>query len=110
LLETFKEWTDAEVATVIGRAEQAWQSWRTTAFAERAALMKRAGQVLRDNADLYARTMALEMGKPVSEGRAEVNKCAACCDFYAEQAEAFLADEVIASDAAKSYVAHRPMG
>jgi succinate-semialdehyde dehydrogenase/glutarate-semialdehyde dehydrogenase len=54
--------------------------------------------------------MALEMGKPIGEGRAEVNKCAQCCDFYAEHAESFLADEVIASDAAKSYVAHRPLG
>lgn len=110
LLESFVEWTDAEVAATIGRTQQAWLSWRATGFAERAALMKKAAQVLRDNADLYARTMALEMGKPVSEGRAEVNKCALCCEFYAEHAAGFLADEVIASDASKSYVAHRPLG
>jgi succinate-semialdehyde dehydrogenase/glutarate-semialdehyde dehydrogenase len=110
LLERFVEWTDAEVAEVIGKTQQAWLTWRTTTFTERAALMKQAAQVLRDNADLYARTMALEMGKPVGEGRAEVNKCAVCCEFYAEHAEGFLADEVIASDASKSYVAHRPLG
>lgn len=110
LLETFVEWSDAEVAAVIGKTQQAWLAWRGTSFAERSTLMKRAAQVLRDNADSYARTMALEMGKPVGEGRAEVNKCALCCDFYADHAEGFLADEVIASDASKSYVAYRPLG
>ena len=87
LLETFVEWSDGEVADVIGKAQQAWLAWRGTSFAERTVLMKKAGQVLRDNAELYARTMALEMGKPISEGRAEVNKCAMCCDFYADHAE-----------------------
>ena len=97
LLESFVEWTDDEVAETIGRTQQAWLTWRGTSFAERTALMKKAAQVLRDNVDTYARTMALEMGKPISEGRAEVSKCALCCDFYAEHAEGFLADEVIAS-------------
>lgn len=110
LLERFVEWSDAQVAQVIDATGQAWLDWRRTSFAERAVLMKRAARVLRDNADLYARTMALEMGKPVGEGRAEVNKCAVCCEFYADHAEEFLADEVIASDASKSYVAHRPLG
>jgi succinate-semialdehyde dehydrogenase/glutarate-semialdehyde dehydrogenase len=110
LLESFVEWSDARVVQVIDATQQAWLDWRRTSFAERTVLMKRAAQVLRDNAGLYARTMALEMGKPISEGRAEVNKCALCCEFYADHAEGFLADEVIASDASKSYVAHRPMG
>jgi succinate-semialdehyde dehydrogenase/glutarate-semialdehyde dehydrogenase len=110
ILEQFTEWSDAQVAAVIEQAQQAWLSWRDVPIAERAALMRRAAGILRDNADTYARTMALEMGKPVGEGRAEVNKCAVCCDFYADHAAAFLADEVIASDASKSYVAHRPLG
>ena len=110
LLESFAEWSDAQVAQAVDRTQQAWLAWRETSFAERTALMKRAAQVLRDNAGSYARTMALEMGKPVTEGRAEVNKCAVCCEFYADHAQGYLADEVIASDAAKSYVAHRPLG
>ncbi len=109
-LETFVEWSDAQVADVVDATQQAWLTWRGTSFAERTLLMKRAAQVLRDHAELYARTMALEMGKPISEGRAEVNKCALCCEFYAEHAQGYLADEVIASDASKSYVAHRPLG
>ena len=110
LLEQFVEWSHTQAAQVVDQTQQAWLGWRSTSFAERATLMQAAAQVLRDNVDLYARTMALEMGKPISEGRAEVNKCAGCCDFYADHAERFLADEVIASDAAKSYVAHRPLG
>ncbi|HAD04322.1 MAG: succinate-semialdehyde dehydrogenase [Desulfuromonadales bacterium GWC2_61_20] len=109
-LERFVEWSAEQTAAVVTQTHKAWLAWRGTTFAARAALMKQAAKVLRANADRYARTMALEMGKPVVEGRAEVNKCAACCDFYADHAEGYLADEVIASDAGKSYVAHRPLG
>jgi len=110
LLETFEEWSDTQVAETVEQVDLAWQSWRETTFADRATLMKRAAEVLRENVETYARTMALEMGKPIAEGRAEINKCAACCDFYADHAQGFLADETIASDASKSYVAHRPLG
>lgn len=111
LLESFEEWSDQQVAEVIGQTQQAWLAWRETSFAERACLMRRAAEVLRDGAENYARTIALEMGKPISQGRSEiVDKCALFCDFYADHAAGFLADEVIASDAANSYVAHRPLG
>ncbi|PLY02230.1 MAG: succinate-semialdehyde dehydrogenase [Desulfuromonas sp.] len=110
LLETFEEWSDTQVAETVDQVNHAWTAWRKTSFADRSTLMKRAAEVLREHAESYARTMALEMGKPISEGRAEINKCAACCDFYADHAASFLADEVIASDASKSYVAHRPLG
>ena len=110
VLETFEEWSDDRVAEVVAEVDQAWRAWSHTSFADRATLMKRAAEVLRENVDTYARTMALEMGKPISEGRGEINKCALCCDFYADHAAEFLADEVIGSDASKSYVAHRPIG
>jgi len=110
LIERFDEWSAEQTAEVVAKTQAAWLKWRTTSFAERKALMKKAGDVLRANADNYARTMALEMGKPISEGRAEINKCALCCDFYADEAEGMLANEVIASDAGKSYAAHRPLG
>jgi succinate-semialdehyde dehydrogenase / glutarate-semialdehyde dehydrogenase len=111
LLESFAEWPDQQVAEVIGQTQQAWLAWRETSFGERARLMRRAAEVLRDDAEDYARTIALEMGKPISQGRSEiVDKCALFCDFYAEHAEGFLADETIASDAGRSYVAHRPLG
>jgi succinate-semialdehyde dehydrogenase/glutarate-semialdehyde dehydrogenase len=72
--------------------------------------MKKAGQILRDRARDYARLMAEEMGKPFKDGVAEAEKCATCCDYFAEHAERHLADEIVATDARKSYVAFRPLG
>lgn len=72
--------------------------------------MHNAAAVLRKNAEKYAKTMALEMGKPIVEGRGEIDKCASVCEFYADNAEAFLGDELTPSDASKSYAAFRPIG
>ena len=68
------------------------------------------GQVLRDNVEDYARMITLEMGKPISESRSEVNKCAWVCDYYATHAQAFLSDEIIGTEAQKSFVRHDPVG
>ena len=72
--------------------------------------MKRAGAVLRERANEYAVLMAQEMGKPIRDGRAEAEKCAWACDYYAENTEAFFAPEVIATDARKSFVTFQPLG
>jgi succinate-semialdehyde dehydrogenase/glutarate-semialdehyde dehydrogenase len=110
LIETFTEMTPAETLAVVASTDVAFDSWRQTPFAERSRLMRKAADILRRNADKYARTMAIEMGKPIVEGRAEVEKCAMVCEFYADNAQAFLADEQATSDATKSYVAFRPIG
>jgi succinate-semialdehyde dehydrogenase/glutarate-semialdehyde dehydrogenase len=72
--------------------------------------MKRAAAILRRNRDEYANLMAVEMGKPVCGGRAEIEKCAWVCDFYAERAERMLSDEPAESDGSRAYVAFRPLG
>ena len=72
--------------------------------------MRNAADLLRKNTDQYARTMTLEMGKPIGESKAEINKCAWVCEFYAENAARFLADEIIESDADESFVSHDPIG
>ena len=110
LLQTFDEWSDAQIDTTLAAVHADYLAWRTTSFAERKALMLRAAAVLRQQRDLYARLMAEEMGKPVVEGRAEIEKCALVCEYYAENAEKMLAPEPIASDAGTSYVAFRPQG
>ena len=110
LLEEFSEWTREETAAVIDRVDQAWRGWRETSFAQRAQLMHRAAAELRRNKEEYARTMTLEMGKPIVEGRGEVEKCAWVCEFYAEQAETFLQNEAAQSDGSRSYVGFRPLG
>jgi succinate-semialdehyde dehydrogenase/glutarate-semialdehyde dehydrogenase len=72
--------------------------------------MSRAAALLRERREEYAALMATEMGKPVLQGSAEVEKCAWVCDYYAEHAERFLAAEAVDSDASRSYVAYQPLG
>ncbi len=106
----YPEPTPDEVAGIVDRVHTAWLAWRETPFSERSAPMRRAAEVLRARAAELGRLMAVEMGKPIRDGVAEAIKCAWVCDFYAEHAEAFLADEVVETDAARSYVAYRPLG
>lgn len=110
IIKTYPTLTEGETGQVIQSCHEAYRSWRNTSFAERSQLMKKAGRVLRDNADEYAKLMALEMGKPVTEGRAEAIKCAWVCDYYAENAETFLKPEPVETDASKSFVSFQPMG
>ena len=79
-------------------------------FKERALLMKKAAEILRKNKEEYARFMAQEMGKPLTQGQNEVEKCAFVCDFYAEHAEQFLSPETIRTEANKSFVTYEPLG
>jgi succinate-semialdehyde dehydrogenase/glutarate-semialdehyde dehydrogenase len=110
VLETFTETTPPEVERVLATAHTAFQEWRTVPFATRAQHMRRAAEVLRARKADYARTMALEMGKPVAQGDAEVEKCAATCEHYAGHAEAYLAIQPRETDATKSYVRFDPLG
>jgi succinate-semialdehyde dehydrogenase / glutarate-semialdehyde dehydrogenase len=109
-VKTYPEMTHGEVESRIHRAGQAFADWKTRAFSERAELIKKAAGVLRDKAVEFARLMALEMGKPVRDGRSEIEKCAWVCDHYAEEAESILSPEIIATDAGKSYVTFQPLG
>jgi succinate-semialdehyde dehydrogenase/glutarate-semialdehyde dehydrogenase len=109
-LATYESISDEVLAQKLDKSKQAFESWRKVSFAERAKLMYKAGQVLRDNVEKYAEMISLEMGKPINESRGEINKCAWVCDYYAENAEAFLATETIATDASQSFVRHDPMG
>ena len=99
-----------ETTVKLDNAQIAFKTWRKVPLAERTLLIKKAGQVLRDNVEEYAKMITLEMGKPIKESRAEVNKCAWVCDYYAENAATFLQDEVIPTDAQKSFVRHDPIG
>jgi succinate-semialdehyde dehydrogenase/glutarate-semialdehyde dehydrogenase len=102
--------SDAEVSNIIRQAHQAFLHWRTIDFATRADCMRRAAQLLRDRAAEYSRLMAQEMGKPVAAGRAEAEKCAWVCDYYADNAATFLQNELVETDARKSFVIFQPLG
>jgi succinate-semialdehyde dehydrogenase/glutarate-semialdehyde dehydrogenase len=99
-----------ETTTKLNNAQKAFKTWRKVPLSERASLIKKAGQILRDNVEDYAQMITLEMGKPIKESRAEVNKCAWVCDYYAENASIFLANEIITTDAQQSFVRHDPIG
>lgn len=107
---TYRAHSSNELDQKLKKAQAAFESWRNVPFAERARLMKKAGQLLRDNVEEYARMITLEMGKPIAESRGEINKCAWVCDYYADNAEAFLNSEIIETDAQKSFVRHDPLG
>ncbi len=100
----------AQVRQLVESTHQTYLKWREISFAERKEKMQKAAQVLRDNKEGYARLMTLEMGKIIKESRAEVEKCAWVCDYYAENAEAFLKDEIVHTDASRSFVSFSPIG
>src|SRR5439155_25445801 len=98
------------MARILERADVASREWRRRPATERAERLRAAGRVLRERKEAYARTMALEMGKPLAQGVGEAEKCAWVCDYYAEHGAAFLADEPRATDASRSYVRFEALG
>ncbi len=109
-LTTHEEITNAELGRTILHTAKTARAWRKTSFDARSALMRKAAAALRRRAGKLAVLMAREMGKPVKQGRSEVEKCAWVCEYYAEHAEGFLAREMVETDATRSYVAYRPLG
>ena len=110
ILRSYPETSAAELEAALAAADATFRDWRLLEAAERARPLTRAAEILRERAEGFGRLMAEEMGKPLREGRAEAEKCAWLCDYYAEQAAAGLASEPVATDAARSYVAYRPLG
>ena len=110
VLETFAATEPQALEHVLARADAAWRDWRHTAPGDRAVLLSAVARLLRERKGGYARTMALEMGKPLRQGEAEAEKCAWACDYYAEHGPAFLAPEERRTEAARSYVRFDPLG
>jgi succinate-semialdehyde dehydrogenase / glutarate-semialdehyde dehydrogenase len=99
---------DAHAAAAAAR--KAFLEWRRTSFAERATIVRKAGKLLRARKDDYARLMTEEMGKTLDDGRAEIEKCAANCDWFADHAEAYLADEPRDIGGSEAFVTFNPLG
>jgi succinate-semialdehyde dehydrogenase/glutarate-semialdehyde dehydrogenase len=110
VIATYQQHTGGEVSQKIDRAAAAFTGWSNTRVEERAALLPRLAAVLEANKERYATLMTREMGKPIKEARGEIEKCAWACRFYAEHGPAFLADDVVRTEAAKAFVAFRPLG
>jgi succinate-semialdehyde dehydrogenase / glutarate-semialdehyde dehydrogenase len=110
LLYEFEELSAKGIDQKLEAAENSFQKWRKTTLDERATLMRKAAKILKGSAPEYGRTITLEMGKPISQAVAEVEKCAWVCEYYAEHAGAHLADEVVETDADLSLVRYEPLG
>src|SRR5881628_3006392 len=107
---TYDEITAATASKIIGQIHAAFLDWRLRSFTARATPMRKAAEILRAEASEFARLMAREMGKPVRDGVAEAQKCALGCEFYADHAARFLAQESVATDARSSFVTFNPLG
>ena len=110
LIKKYTPYSQQEVASKLEQTHQTWLSWKETSFADRAKPMKEMANVLRKKKAELARLMALEMGKPLKAGEGEVEKCAVCCEYYAENAERILQPELIKTEATKSYATFKPLG
>jgi len=110
IIKTYPQMLPSEVSEIIDLTNNALEKWRQTSFIDRSRLMINAANILRVKKEEYSKLMTLEMGKPIAQSRAEVEKCASVCEYYSENAEKFLTDELISTDASKSFVSFQPLG
>lgn len=110
LVGEYPETSPVEVTQAIEDADRAQREWTQVSIETRATFMQKAAERLRAHADQYAILMAEEMGKPVAQGKAEAEKCAWVCEYYAEHAASFLRSEPAMTDARRSFVMFRPLG
>lgn len=109
-IATYPMHTANDVDDALDRAVSRHQSWRSTPVQVRCSLMATVGGLLRERRDSLAALITAEMGKPIAESRAEVEKCAFACEWFAEKSPGFLADQASPSDSSRSFVAFEPLG
>src|SRR5436309_680929 len=110
VIATFEQSTPAQVEQALVEADTAFRDWRRHSIGERSTAMRRAAALLRSRKERYAGLITAEMGKPITQAEAEVEKCAWVCDYFAEHAERFLARQPVQTNARVSYVAFEPLG
>lgn len=110
IIAKYAEQTDSEVQGALTAAVAAQKLWRETSFTLRAQSLLRAAAILRRDKEQHAVLIAREMGKPLEQGRSEIEKCAVCCEFFAAHAGEFLRDETIKTEATWSGVVFQPLG
>jgi len=109
-IERFDELKPKEVDAALSKATRASMAWKSATLEERSERLRAAANVLRRNKRRYGEIMAREMGKPIRDGMAEVEKCAWACDYYAENGARLLADEDVKTEAKRSFVRFEPLG
>lgn len=110
IIDEFPNWDIEEIYPVIDASDDAFEHWRYLSFSSRAVFFNKMAVLLRQRKEEYARLMANEMGKPVSQGAVEIEKCAWVCEHYAQQTADYLADKSIKTENSESFVSFQPLG
>jgi succinate-semialdehyde dehydrogenase/glutarate-semialdehyde dehydrogenase len=110
IIQSFPGWQANEIDMALSQVESAQTGWAGFSFAQRSHFMRNLAQIFRQNSEDYANLITGEMGKLLREARAEIEKCAIGCEYYADHAQSYLNDEVIDSDASRSLVIYQPLG
>jgi len=109
-IKAYTAHSDEQISTKITQTHKAWLSWKLTGFDERAKLLINMANILKHRKQELAKLMAMEMGKPLLQGISEVEKCAAVCEYYAVNAANYLKDQLVETEATKSYISFQPIG
>lgn len=109
-IKSYEIYSEKGVEKIVNAVDKTWRNWRSTSFMHRSQLMQNLSGLLKSRSVELAQLMALEMGKVKKEGIAEIEKCAWVCDYYAQNAELFLENETISTEAFRSFVTYQPIG
>lgn len=109
-LNKFQRFSVDKIDSILNNAQSTYNEWKITTIKSRTKLLVKLGDVLNNNLEEYSRLMTEEMGKPIKESRAEIEKCILLCDFYSKNSESFLADEIIETEAQESFISYDPLG
>lgn len=110
VIKEYKAHTKTQVDQILNRSDTTFKDWKKIELSERSDLIRKVGELLEDRKQEYGMLITEEMGKPISESIAEIEKCAWLCEFYAVNAEDFLADELIDTEAQESFISYDPLG
>jgi len=109
-LNKYERFSNEKTKSVLDIAQKTFLDWKFNSIKSRTNLLKNVGDVLNKNKEKYSQLITLEMGKPIKESRAEIEKCILLCDFYKENARKFLSDQMIETEAHESFISYDPLG
>ncbi|MFW6121362.1 MAG: NAD-dependent succinate-semialdehyde dehydrogenase [Petrotogales bacterium] len=110
IIKEYNEWNVEKIDAQLLKSLHAFEEWKKNSYSDRSKLLKKTAAILRNNKQIYASLITTEMGKPIIQSEAEIEKCAWVCEYYAENGEKFLENEYVNIDTKKSYVRFSPLG
>jgi succinate-semialdehyde dehydrogenase/glutarate-semialdehyde dehydrogenase len=110
IVKTFDEMTESAVYDAVGQADETFRRWRKTTYKQRADLMHKVASQMRNRKESLAKLITLEMGKLISQAEAEIDLSANIIDYYADNGEKFLADQLLIPAYGKAFIRYTPLG